>query len=321
MPLRSYDPTIARWNRIDPVTHFSLSTYNGFDNNPIYYADPSGADARSAHELYHNGAPARLNTRDFHRGRAHDYAASASAGILDNNVRRRGNDIVINWDRIPENGAALWYNAGGQGINMSFSHREFMGLMNIDCCGGEKKKKETWGATVENTSQEFGEEWDNSSLNWALAASAVLFADDATVVGIADDPAIPFLIAGGAIVTLFNNADLIAKQTQEINRILQKKLGGNGMTYALTVNVSGTYIDVRGNPVYLKAGDVWKYGQTGQGFNRYSDNTLRTMIPGGVTMIPQYFGTRTEILVYEKYLIYGHTIMNGSLPPGNRIFR
>ncbi|WP_299221341.1 DUF6443 domain-containing protein [uncultured Aquimarina sp.] len=45
MPLRQYDPTIARWTGIDPVTHHSMSTYTGFDNNPVFWADPSGADA------------------------------------------------------------------------------------------------------------------------------------------------------------------------------------------------------------------------------------------------------------------------------------
>ncbi|WP_201918705.1 DUF6443 domain-containing protein [Aquimarina mytili] len=47
MPLRSYDPTIARWNRVDPVVHHGLSTYNAFDNNPIYYADPSGGNSEA----------------------------------------------------------------------------------------------------------------------------------------------------------------------------------------------------------------------------------------------------------------------------------
>ncbi|WP_459209098.1 DUF6443 domain-containing protein [Aquimarina rhabdastrellae] len=47
MDVRSYDPTIARWTSIDPVAHFSYSTYNTFDNNPIFYADPSGADSES----------------------------------------------------------------------------------------------------------------------------------------------------------------------------------------------------------------------------------------------------------------------------------
>jgi RHS repeat-associated protein len=45
MDERSYDPAIARFTSIDPVTHFSNSTYNAFDNNPIYWADPSGADS------------------------------------------------------------------------------------------------------------------------------------------------------------------------------------------------------------------------------------------------------------------------------------
>ncbi len=45
MDMRQYDPAIARWTSIDPITHHSNSTYNGFDNNPIFWSDPSGADA------------------------------------------------------------------------------------------------------------------------------------------------------------------------------------------------------------------------------------------------------------------------------------
>ncbi len=45
MDVRSYDPAIARWTGIDPVTHYNFSTYNAFDNNPVFWADPSGADA------------------------------------------------------------------------------------------------------------------------------------------------------------------------------------------------------------------------------------------------------------------------------------
>lgn len=43
MDMRQYDPAIARWTSIDPITHWSMSTYTAFDNNPIYWADPSGA--------------------------------------------------------------------------------------------------------------------------------------------------------------------------------------------------------------------------------------------------------------------------------------
>ena len=45
MDMRQYDPAIARWTSIDPVTHHTMSTYNAFDNNPVFWADPSGANA------------------------------------------------------------------------------------------------------------------------------------------------------------------------------------------------------------------------------------------------------------------------------------
>lgn len=47
MDFRNYDPAIARFTSIDPVTHFEYSTYSAFDNNPVFWADPSGADAES----------------------------------------------------------------------------------------------------------------------------------------------------------------------------------------------------------------------------------------------------------------------------------
>ncbi|WP_372474849.1 RHS repeat-associated core domain-containing protein [Capnocytophaga sp. ARDL2] len=52
MDLRHYNPSIARWVIQDPVIHYEYSPYNAFDNNPVYWSDPSGADATS---IYHNG--------------------------------------------------------------------------------------------------------------------------------------------------------------------------------------------------------------------------------------------------------------------------
>ncbi|MBV7270725.1 hypothetical protein KCG49_16170 [Winogradskyella sp. WHY3] len=51
MPLRQYDPAIARWTAIDPVAHHSMSTYTAFDNNPVFWADPSGADSEEGIRL------------------------------------------------------------------------------------------------------------------------------------------------------------------------------------------------------------------------------------------------------------------------------
>ncbi|MGY0427335.1 MAG: RHS repeat-associated core domain-containing protein, partial [Polaribacter sp.] len=44
---RMYNPAIGRFMGIDPVTHFSQGTSVAFDNDPIFWADPSGADATS----------------------------------------------------------------------------------------------------------------------------------------------------------------------------------------------------------------------------------------------------------------------------------
>lgn len=44
MDMRDYDPAIGRWTGIDPVTHFSQSPYCAMNGNPVFWADPSGAD-------------------------------------------------------------------------------------------------------------------------------------------------------------------------------------------------------------------------------------------------------------------------------------
>ena len=46
MDMRDYDPAIGRWVVQDPVVHFGKSPYNAFDNNPVFWADPSGADSQ-----------------------------------------------------------------------------------------------------------------------------------------------------------------------------------------------------------------------------------------------------------------------------------
>ena len=43
--LDRYDSRLLRWLSLDPVTHPQFSPYSAFDNNPIYWSDPSGADS------------------------------------------------------------------------------------------------------------------------------------------------------------------------------------------------------------------------------------------------------------------------------------
>jgi|GEM_PF-5258809 len=44
---RNDNPAIDRWVVQDPVIHFNYSPYSAFDNNPVYWADPSEADVTS----------------------------------------------------------------------------------------------------------------------------------------------------------------------------------------------------------------------------------------------------------------------------------
>jgi RHS repeat-associated protein len=68
MELRRYDPTIARWTSIDPIVHHSMSTYTAFDNNPVFWADPSGADSWSyiGNGVYRNNQ-SNEETNDYQR--------------------------------------------------------------------------------------------------------------------------------------------------------------------------------------------------------------------------------------------------------------
>lgn len=154
-----------------------------------------------------------------------------------------------------------------------------------------------------------------------LTASGVLLADDVTVVGVGDDVAIPPILAAAAL------AAVTAKAAYEIQKIMDRQKGPQGFQYALTANVSGLYpVYTSGYPFptgtkYLNAGDVWKYGETIQGVDRYDQSYLNGIGPAGVTMEPQFFGSQMQIKLVEKSKIYGYFLTHGELPAGNKIFR
>ncbi len=310
MPLRSYDPTIARWNRIDPVTHFSLSTYNGFDNNPIYYADPSGGNSfRGGHanrlqRMRDNYFGSEYSNIDGFMGRVNDHSTTFD----DNNNRpgvvyqatNYGNDLI---GALNDLGARYSIIATGnptiEGNDGDCS----------DCsrcpelCGQSGRSESQYKVTV-NSDQVMEE---------AIAAGVLISKVDgafklADIVGGAYilnsllALAVAHQIAGiandtqDAILLQYDKNWLYAKQNKELNKLLVRSGGSPGMTYALLVNTTGDYVDVRGNLVHLKAGDVWKYGKTTLGIDgRYPGNKLETMIPGGVTPRPLFFGTNIEM--------------------------
>lgn len=57
-PFRQYDSRLGRWLSLDPITHHDFSPYSAFDNNPIYWADPSGANSENG------GDPVKTHKND-----------------------------------------------------------------------------------------------------------------------------------------------------------------------------------------------------------------------------------------------------------------
>ena len=147
MPLRSYDPTIARWNRIDPITHHGLSTYNAFGNNPVYYNDPSGG---SHHEIREGRM---VNSGDY----------------------RNDGRVSYNWNTGQyenSNGDAVSFGTALSSVGVSIDTNRNRGLSGISMlnralaqfglsASAHTKKKEKWVLSFGDTEQEFGEGWDN----------------------------------------------------------------------------------------------------------------------------------------------------------------
>ena len=70
--------------------------------------------------------------------------------------------------------------------------------------------------------------------------------------------------------------------------------------------------------VFLKEGEVWKYGKTINPATRYPKDWLLKM---GLRYEPQYAGSVNSALALERAKIVGHIDRCGTLPPGNKVRR
>ena len=117
-------------------------------------------------------------------------------------------------------------------------------------------------------------------------------------------------------------ADLIAKRDREIERLKKRSDGPDGIAYSLRTKHDGLYLDVRKGLVFMREGEIWKYGETTQQppEARYGGkNNLNKL---GFQMIYETKPmSQKQIKIKEKYLLYDYYMQNGHLPPGNAIFR
>jgi RHS repeat-associated protein len=162
--------------------------------------------------------------------------------------------------------------------------------------------------------------WNFAAFNFAMSSTIALASDDATVAGVWDDLAIPPLWIGASGFFLYSNADLIKKEVEELKGILARQFGPDGWQYTLRATVDGMYPNVRtGKPVFLHAGQIWKIGETTSDA-RYSQKDLG-LIGKGVKQYNEVPGNQMQIKFAEKFKLYNYFRANGSLPPGNSIFR
>ncbi len=95
MNVRSYDPAVARFTSIDPVTHHSMSTYTAFDNNPVFWADPSGADSETFDDYWN------CQVANDENGGIEDSGSKKS-----NSSENKSIDFDKMFNETPENGAS-----------------------------------------------------------------------------------------------------------------------------------------------------------------------------------------------------------------------
>jgi len=125
----------------------------------------------------------------------------------------------------------------------------------------------------------------------------------------------------GAAALTNDTEKYLRKFDKEVDAILARTdLGPYGEQYALRAKVDGIYPDVRLGTVHLMKGEVWKYGESINGDDRYLQSYYDHVGPG-VKYDMQYRGTQMQAKVMEKVRLYGFFFVYKTLPPGNCCFK
>lgn len=134
---------------------------------------------------------------------------------------------------------------------------------------------------------------------------------------------IPVIIDGvKIIITAVASALTISKVKAEIEKLKNRKSNKNGIVYSLRASKDGYYPDYNtGKMIFLRKGDIWKYGESTNPLYRYTGKFLKYTGAGlymnfEVDPCEQY-----DCKAIEKNFILEYYTINGRKPPGNKLFR
>lgn len=330
MNARLYDPIPGRFLSADPIIEFSGGTQrlNGYTygmNNPLSYTDVEGKSPFLIAALIVAGAyiggvasnQGELNPLKWNYKSVTTYLGIGIGAVVGYygayGIINPGTMVFAGNIGTPYVAAGVAVGSLGAGTDWKYNfHWSTAGG------GGGGITNSTFNPqkSVDEAIQKA--QWDYTAYQYA-SYSLVLMADDATGIGVLNDPLIPLAYGVATMGFIYMNQELVMKQAREIAHIETRTLTPKqGFTYELRPLVDGYYNNVRGGQVYLTTKDVWKYGETIQGEKRYASNTYEI---NNFKMHPIFYGNKMEILIQEKIMIYGYYFEHGKLPPGNKIFR
>ncbi|WP_299568499.1 DUF6443 domain-containing protein [uncultured Pedobacter sp.] len=302
---RSYDPQIGRWMQPDPMMQHA-SPYLALRNNPTSYVDPIGLldDWIGVDEATGKVVASGESDKDeVYWVKRTDHGTWESQGVMQGWKRDFYLTTGLKWSK------ASYATRSGSGEDV----QTFNGYGQQEQFTSNRLRL---NASKVNSANNYG-----ATMIGALSIAGVTSASDGPLpVG----ETVGALVISAATLAIAQDAvyrygpTLAAKMEMEIDRIKQKATGPQGVQYSLRATQDGFYPNVRGGAVFLQKGDVWKYGETTNPTGRYTQGSLTA---SRLKLFPEFYGNQVQIKVEEKIKIYGYFFQNGTLPPGNRIFR